>query len=312
MPGPVGARPETPRYHLSVALALKVARTLGREGLRTPHSCGGDAEARVRYEYEGATRFLDKVAGHLPGDFFKNRDVLDVGCGWGGKLVYYSEHTGMRSIKGFDLPGYDPAPARRLAASKGVANCEFHHGDAEHIAYEDATFDIVITEDVLEHVQTPLAVIQECHRVLRPGGTLIAIFPSFKQANAHHLDRAINLPGLHYILSMKTWASGLNHYLPPSDAAGPGWTPFPRVVRTPFRTVTSDLNGMSFADFQTLVGQTDFELQVLQLAPRAYGEDRPFFRRAYDVLFRAPLLREFLADHIIFIGRKPSTSRQHS
>ena len=308
MPGPVGAQPETPRYHLSVALALRVARTIRRNGLTTPHSCGGTAEDRVRYEYEGATRFLDNMAEHLPKEFFKDRDVLDVGCGWGGKLIYYSEHTGMRSIKGFDLPGYDLAVACEFAASKGVANCEFHHGDAERIAYGDGTFDIVITEDVLEHVQTPLAVVAECHRVLKAGGTLIAIFPSFKQANAHHLDRAINLPGLHYLLSMKTWASGLNYYLRASDSAGPGWTAFLRVVRTPYSTVTSDLNGMGFTDFEALVRETDFEMQILKLVPRAYGEGRPLFRRAYDFLYRLPFLREFLADHIIFIGRKPSLS----
>ena len=48
--------------------------------------------------------------------------------------------------------------------------------DIENLAVEDASFDVVICSHVLEHVNDTLA-LASIHRVLRPGGILIAMVP---------------------------------------------------------------------------------------------------------------------------------------
>jgi SAM-dependent methyltransferase len=50
--------------------------------------------------------------------------------------------------------------------------------DAEDMQLEDCCFDLVLCTQVLEHVRNPQRVVDECYRVLRPGGLLIATAPS--------------------------------------------------------------------------------------------------------------------------------------
>lgn len=49
--------------------------------------------------------------------------------------------------------------------------------DLQHQTFADASFDIVITLDVLEHVERPEDAVREIHRTLRPGGLFLATFP---------------------------------------------------------------------------------------------------------------------------------------
>lgn len=56
------------------------------------------------------------------------------------------------------------------------------HEDVMNLSYGDACFDIVVSNDVLEHIPDPVAAFRECFRVLRPGGMVLATFPF--QANS--------------------------------------------------------------------------------------------------------------------------------
>lgn len=55
--------------------------------------------------------------------------------------------------------------------------------------FPDATFDVVTMWDVLEHVPDPLAELQECARVLKPGGLLVINFPDFGSLSARVTGR---------------------------------------------------------------------------------------------------------------------------
>jgi SAM-dependent methyltransferase len=52
-------------------------------------------------------------------------------------------------------------------------------GDATHLPFADATFDTVVTSEVLEHIQDDVTAIKELHRVLKPGGTLGVTVPTW-------------------------------------------------------------------------------------------------------------------------------------
>ncbi|MCC2632866.1 MAG: Methyltransferase type 11 [Ramlibacter sp.] len=51
------------------------------------------------------------------------------------------------------------------------------HEDVMALSYADASFDLIVSNDVLEHIPDPAAAFQECSRVLRPGGVVLATFP---------------------------------------------------------------------------------------------------------------------------------------
>jgi SAM-dependent methyltransferase len=91
--------------------------------------------------------------------------LLDVGCGTGWLAEHFSDYTGI-----------DGSPEAVAAAqSKGRSITQ---GDVnEPLPFEDASFDGVVLKDLLEHVDDPVAVVREVHRVLRPGGLVFASSP---------------------------------------------------------------------------------------------------------------------------------------
>jgi SAM-dependent methyltransferase len=75
------------------------------------------------------------------------------------------------------------------------------HEDAEALSFDDEQFDFVVSNDVLEHVNEPVAALAEMYRVLKPGGELFLSLP-FRHDCEHSVRRAT--------LS----AAGLRHFLP--------------------------------------------------------------------------------------------------
>jgi ubiquinone/menaquinone biosynthesis C-methylase UbiE len=99
--------------------------------------------------------------------------ALDVGCGTGFPAIELAERLGPDSrVHGLDpwRPALDRARAK--AASRGVAQVEFDEGDAARMPYEDARFDLIVSNLGLNNFRDPESAIAECRRVLRPGGTL--------------------------------------------------------------------------------------------------------------------------------------------
>jgi 2-polyprenyl-6-hydroxyphenyl methylase / 3-demethylubiquinone-9 3-methyltransferase len=112
-----------------------------------------------------ALHWLAEVRGALvPPAPAPDARLLDVGCG-GGLLAPHVppgyRHTGV------DLS----ESALAVAARHGV---EPVHADAGALPFPDATFDVVVAGEILEHVPDLAAVVAESCRVLKPGGTWIA------------------------------------------------------------------------------------------------------------------------------------------
>jgi ubiquinone/menaquinone biosynthesis C-methylase UbiE len=64
------------------------------------------------------------------------------------------------------------AKARRAADELGPENVELVEADAEHLPFPDASFDVVISNGVIDLVPDKEAVFAEIFRVLRPGGRI--------------------------------------------------------------------------------------------------------------------------------------------
>lgn len=73
--------------------------------------------------------------------------------------------------------------------------------NAEQMKLADNSFDLILCTQVLEHVQNPGRVIDECHRVLKPGGVLIATAPSMYPQHGYPADNWRFMPdGFRYLL----------------------------------------------------------------------------------------------------------------
>jgi SAM-dependent methyltransferase len=96
--------------------------------------------------------------------------ILDFGCG-AGQVVEAGIAAGL-DFSGADV-FYAGAEARVEAVYPAVRAIE--NG---RIPFPDAAFDLVVNNQVMEHVEDLDGVLAEIHRVLKPGGTVLSIFPS--------------------------------------------------------------------------------------------------------------------------------------
>jgi len=99
--------------------------------------------------------------------------VLDLGAGAGtDSLVAAQMVVPDGHVTGIDMTSAMLAKARAAAAEMGVTNVEFVEGEAEGLPFADASFDVVISNGVIDLIPDKDAVFAELYRVLAPGGRM--------------------------------------------------------------------------------------------------------------------------------------------
>lgn len=99
--------------------------------------------------------------------------VLDIACGEGYGTFRLAETA--REIVGVDL---DEPTIAAAAARYRSENLRFEVADAASLPFGDATFDLCVAFECIEHVDDPRAMLDEVVRVLRPDGVLIVSTPN--------------------------------------------------------------------------------------------------------------------------------------
>ena len=92
--------------------------------------------------------------------------VLDIGCGFDTKTL--------ARLSGFRV-GIDLVSVESFAPAAGV---RVLRASGEQLPFSDHAFDIACCRSVLEHVENPVALFNEVHRVLRPGGAFVFVTPN--------------------------------------------------------------------------------------------------------------------------------------
>ncbi len=99
--------------------------------------------------------------------------VLDLGSGAGTDSLVAAQMVGEQGrVTGIDMTPEMLTKARAAAAEMGLANVEFVEGDAEQLPFEDESFDVIISNGVIDLIPDKDAVFSELHRVLAHGGRL--------------------------------------------------------------------------------------------------------------------------------------------
>jgi SAM-dependent methyltransferase len=99
--------------------------------------------------------------------------VLDLGSGAGTDSLVAALMVGGRGrVTGIDMTPGMLARARTAAEELGATNVEFVEGEAEELPFADASFDVVISNGVIDLIPDKDAAFSELNRVLVPGGRL--------------------------------------------------------------------------------------------------------------------------------------------
>lgn len=101
-------------------------------------------------------------------------NVLEIGCGSGRYALQVAGQVGCR-IVGVDINAAGVENANHLAAVQNLASqVKFYMADvSQPLAFDDAVFDAVFSNDVLCHIRGRLALLREIFRVLKPDGRFL-------------------------------------------------------------------------------------------------------------------------------------------
>ncbi|MGA1844473.1 MAG: class I SAM-dependent methyltransferase [bacterium] len=121
--------------------------------------------------------------------------ILDMGCGDGSVIEHLLDYG--YDLYGYDLEGGIGSLRDRVAAyADGSGNDRIRTApDERSIPFADDLFDVIYANQVFEHVRFIDRMIEECARVLRPDGVLLATFPLATSPFEAH----IGIPGAHWI-----------------------------------------------------------------------------------------------------------------
>ena len=138
---------------------------------------GGQKFSKEFYE-EIDARFFSDVAEFMPWrsvafdtlvDFngLRTQDVLEIGVGSGSHAQLLATHA--RSFTGIDLTDYAVESTGKRLAVFDLQGDVFQM-DAEAMSFPDESFDFVWSWGVIHHSSNTRAILEQVHRVLRPGG----------------------------------------------------------------------------------------------------------------------------------------------
>jgi SAM-dependent methyltransferase len=103
-------------------------------------------------------------------DGYAGRRVLEVGCGAGVDLARFAR--GGALVSGVDLAASAIELARANFEQQGLRG-DFQVADGERLPFPDDSFDLVYAHGVVQYTADPKRLVDECRRVLKPGGDAI-------------------------------------------------------------------------------------------------------------------------------------------
>lgn len=257
-----------------------------------------DANRFSEWEY---SRAAGVTRTYGPEFDLRRRHVLDLGTGFGGKLVYYQQQ-GPASITTVDIRPDFSAAARAFAGRWGAdAGLRFVVADAARLPFDDDAFEMVISNETFEHIQQPGPALREVARVTRPGGRVFISFPPYFAPWGAHLNNWIALPWAQVIFAEQTLINAavtweqkhpVNRQLMPEarlDLRG--------------RQALPHINKMTLRRFEAMLTATP-----LRLERKAYHgpgwRRRPAYHGLVQALTQLPGLREMFTSHAVYVLRK--------
>jgi len=134
---------------------------------------GYPAELVARVPESSAASFAGVANPFALGALNPGERVLDVGSGAGTDSLVAAQMVGPAGrVVGIDMTPEMLAKARAGAAEMGAAHVTFLEGEAERLPFPDGSFDVVISNGVIDLIPDKDAVFSEIHRVLAPGGRI--------------------------------------------------------------------------------------------------------------------------------------------
>jgi SAM-dependent methyltransferase len=118
--------------------------------------------------YRGRRTVLERVISDLPVP--NGARILDAGCGSGRNMVELARHG---TVTGIELSETSVGLARARDAGEVI------EGSVLTMPFDESSFDLAVSLDVIEHLEDDAGALRELRRVVVPGGPLLVTVPAY-------------------------------------------------------------------------------------------------------------------------------------
>ena len=135
---------------------------------------------------------------------FDNKVILDIGCGLGGATFSYSK-KGSNVVLGLDIKCLALSEGKKYLQEKyGSFELDFICGSATSLPLKSESFDAVVANDFMEHVNDPEKAIRETIRILKEDGFFLFEFAGYYSPRGYHMLYTIYTPWCNVFFSEDT------------------------------------------------------------------------------------------------------------
>lgn len=186
-------------------ICFRLAKT---QVLRRPTGAAGQNAATFNtdaYQNWRKHELENQFNTNFSADDIRGRDVVDFGCG-GGELSFLAAQLGAKSVLGLEVERerYEMAVAAGRRLNLPTKPRFQLSSDTRLIDLPDASVDVILCFDVLEHILSYETIIPEWHRVLRDRGHVLIWWMPYYHPYGHHVESLVPLPWAHAVFSERT------------------------------------------------------------------------------------------------------------
>ncbi|MFC4291827.1 class I SAM-dependent methyltransferase [Sphingorhabdus arenilitoris] len=241
-----------------------------------------------------------------------NKDLLDFGCGEGPLSLYLADKYAPKSILGIDIDAFAIERANQALSQivhiKAMPPIKFVLGETSGLPAADESVDTILAFDCMEHIMTPLEIMAEWHRVLRPGGKVLIEWFPFKGPYGPHMNSLIPIPWAHVLFGEKALFQTAARIYDDPDFAPHHWDLDEHGQKRPNKWAQFDnfkdhgyLNQLDLAGFKNLAEKTRFE--IIRQDNRGFGH-KGVKKAVGSLLMKMPFFFEYFVNYTLIELKK--------